>query len=135
VHQDPLQNVAFDSLNLSLKSENRRDGITSWLEFIYEDDRFVEGWSFTDMYSQVHCVKAEYANNLLSKFTAFDTPINFTKSHFTYNSLNKLQDIVIESQFGDSGNLTNYNPVDAHLVYNQKGELCGFQSKPSVSLD
>jgi hypothetical protein len=135
VHQDPLQNVAFDSLNLKLKSENRRDGITSWLELIYEDNRFIESWSFTDMYSQVHCVKAEYANNLLSKFTAYDTPINFTKSHFTYNSLNKLQDIVIESQFGDTNNLTNYNPVDAQFVYNQKGELCGFQSKPAETMD
>jgi hypothetical protein len=135
VHQDPLQNVAFDSLNLSLKSENRRDGITSWLEFIYEDDRFVEGWSFTDMYSQVHCVKAEYTNNLLSKFTAFDTPINFTKSHFSYNSQNKLKGITVESQFGDAHDLTNYNPVDAQFVYNQKGELCGFQSKASVTLD
>jgi hypothetical protein len=25
--------------------------------------------------------------------------------------------------------------VDAQFVYNQKGELCGFQSKPAVTLD
>lgn len=135
VHKADSNREAFDSLNYSLKSENRRDGITSWLELIYEDDRFIESWSFTEMYSQVHCTKAEYTNNLLSKFTAFETPINFTKSHFSYNSQNKLQDIVIESQFGNALDLTNYNPVDAKLVYNQKGELCGFQSKPAVSMD
>jgi hypothetical protein len=105
------------------------------MEFIYKDNRFVEGWSFTDMYSQVYCVKAEYTNNLLSAFTTYSTPINFTKSHFSYNSQDKLQGIVIESQFGDVLDLTNYNPVDAQFVYNQKGELCGFQSKPAVTLD
>jgi hypothetical protein len=135
VHKADFNREVFDSLNYSLKSDNRRDGITGWMEFIYKDNRFVEGWSFTDMYSQVHCVKAEYANNLLSTFTSYSTPINFTKSHFSYNSQNKLQGIVIESQFGDVLDLTNYNPVDAHFVYNQKGELCGFQSKPAETMD
>lgn len=135
VHKADFNRETFDSLNYSLKSENRRDGITGWMEFIYKDNRFIEGWSYTDMYSQIYCAKAEYTNNLLSKFTTFSTPINFTKSHFSYNSQDKLQGIVIESQFGDALDLTNYNPVDAQFVYNQKGELCGFQSKPSVTLD
>lgn len=129
IQSNEYQKPAFDSLNLKLKSENRREGITGWLEFIYDNERFIEGWGFSDMYSEIHRVKAEYTNDLLTSFTAYNNTVTYTRSNFNYDNTHKLQSILVESQYGESQNLTRYNPLNAQFVYTQKGELCGFQQK------